>query len=214
MKYKAIIFDMDGTLFDTEQISRLAWLEYGKQTGLPVSEEFIVSLIGRSKQSSRVMFDKYMPASFNEEEAFQFHKNFMSEYKKIHGPLPKTDLIALFTYLKEKGYLLALCSSSARHAIDLNLSFEHLHSYFDLIVDGNQVKHGKPAPDIYTLCANELSLDPKECLVIEDSENGILSAHAANMDVIMVVDMVQPNDNLKRICLNIYYHLDEIKQIL
>lgn len=213
-KYKAIIFDMDGTLFDTEQISRLAWLDYKELTGLPITEEFIIDLIGRSAQSAQVIFKKYMPATFNQEHSRAHHKDFMNKYKQEHGPLPKTDLNQLFTNLKEKGYRLALCSSSAQHAIDLNLSFDHLHHYFDVIVNGSMVTKGKPEPDIYLLTANLLNLDPKECLVVEDSKNGILSGNAAGMDVVMVIDMVQPDEEIKKCCLKIMNHLDEILEII
>lgn len=213
-KWNTIIFDMDGTLFDTEQISRLAWLAYGKQYNMPVSEEFILSLIGRSRQSAKPIFDEFMPETFHEDEAYAFVHRHMQEYKRIHGPLPKTDLKQLFKVLKEKGYTLALCSSSSRQTIEMNLNYVGLLDAFEVIVDGSMPKYGKPAPDIYLLTAEKLHVDPKTCLVIEDSKNGILSAHHANMDVVMVVDMIQPDDELKKICLEIYNHLDDILRIV
>ena len=213
-KYKAIIFDMDGTLFDTEQISRLAWLDYKNKTGLPITEQFIIDLIGRSAQSAKVIYKKYLPDSFDIDDARTHHRNFLENYKMKHGPLPKTDLHKLFTILKSKGYKLAICSSSARHAIELNLSFDQLTPYFDVLVDGSMVKNGKPNPDIYTLTSKLLNIDPNECLVIEDSKNGILSGYGAGMDVIMVIDMVQPDDEIKKCCIKIYDHLDEIIEIL
>ena len=213
-KYKAIIFDMDGTLFDTEQISRLAWLDYKDKTGLPISEEFIIELIGRSAQSAQIIFEKYMPKSFNQEDSRKHHREYMQKYKEEHGPLPKTNLNQLFTTLKDKGYRLALCSSSSRHAIDLNLSFDHLHSYFDVIVDGSMVSNGKPSPDIYLLTANLLNLDSRDCLVVEDSKNGILAGHAAKMDVVMMVDMVKPDEEMKKCCIHIYNQLEDLYKIL
>lgn len=214
MKYKAILFDMDGTLFNSEYIAKLAWMEYGRLNNLPITDEFYLTLIGRSRQSAKVMFDKYMPAHFNEDEAYAYAKEYTTKYKSMHGPLPKTNLPKLFTTLKDKGYKLAIVSSSAQSTIDLNLSFENLSAYFDTLINGNMVSNGKPAPDIYLLAANQLQVKPNECLVIEDSKNGILSGHAAGMDVVMVVDMVQPDDEIKKCCLKIYDHLDDILEII
>lgn len=213
-KWNTIIFDMDGTLFDTEQISRLAWLEYGKQKSLPVTEEFILSLIGRSRQSAQVMFDHYMPNHFDEDDAFKFIHEFMREYKMIHGPLPKTNLKQLLSQLKDKGYRIALCSSSGIKSIEMNLNYVGIMEDFDVIVNGSMVSNGKPAPDIYLLTAEKLGVKPNECIVIEDSKNGIISGHKAGMNVIMVVDMIEPDDELRNICLEVFYQLDDILNIL
>jgi len=214
MKYKAILFDMDGTLFNSEYIAKLAWMEYGRLNNLPITDEFYLTLIGRSRQSAKVMFNKYMPAHFNEDEAYAYAKEYTTKYKSIHGPLPKTDLHRLFKICKDKGYKLAIVSSSARSTIDFNLSFENLSEYFDILVDGNMVSNGKPAPDIYLYAANQLNIDPSECLVVEDSKNGILSGNAAGMDVVMVIDMVQPDEEIRKCCLKIMDHLDEILEII
>ena len=213
-KWNTIIFDMDGTLFDTEQISRLAWLEYGKVRDLPVTEEFILSLIGRSRQSAQIMFQKYMPSHFDDEDAYQFIHEYMREYKRIHGPLPKTNLKQLLIQLKEKGYKIALCSSSGIQSIEMNLNYVGIMEDFDVIVNGSMVSNGKPAPDIYLLTAEKLGVQPYECLVIEDSKNGIISGHEAGMDVIMVVDMIEPEDELRSICLEVFYQLDEILKLV
>lgn len=214
MKYKAIIFDMDGTLFDTEKISMEAWFASAEKFNLPVTEEFCKQLIGRNRASAQVIFKKYMPEWFNEDEVYDYRKIVMDEYKQKHGPLPKGDLKKIFETVKAKGMRIALCSSSYQHSISLNLGMANVREYFDVIVDGSMVSNGKPAPDIYLLTAQKLGLKPSECLVIEDSENGILSAHRAGMDVIMSVDMIEPTEELKKICLKIYYHLDDILEII
>lgn len=213
-KWNTIIFDMDGTLFDTEQIAKLAWFEYGKLKNLPVTDEFYLSLIGRSKQSAQVMFDKYMPSHFDVDDAYHYTHEFMKEYKEKYGPKPKTDLKRLLNLLKDKGYKIALCSSSGEVTIEMNLNYVGIKEYFDVIVNGSMVSNGKPAPDIYLLTAEKLGVKPNECLVIEDSKNGILSGHKAGMDVIMVVDMIEPDDELKSICLEVYNQLDDILNIV
>ena len=132
----------------------------------------------------------------------------------IHGPLPKTNLKQLLSQLKDKGYRIALCSSSGTKSIEMNLNYVGIMEDFDVIVNGSMVSNGKPAPDIYLLTAEKLGVKPNECLVIEDSKNGIISGHKAGMDVIMVVDMIEPDDELRNICLEVFYQLDDILNIL
>ena len=99
-KYKAIIFDMDGTLFDTERISVDAWFKAGEKFNLPVTEEFCLKLTGRNRISAQPIFKAYMPNYFNEDEVYAYRREVMEEYKKIHGPLPKGDLNHIFSMIK------------------------------------------------------------------------------------------------------------------
>ena len=212
-KYKAIIFDMDGTLFDTERISVDAWFKAGEKFNLPVTEEFCLKLTGRNRISAQPIFKAYMPDYFNEDEVYAYRREVIEEYKKIHGPLPKGDLKHIFSMIKSQGYKLALCSSSYEPSINLNLGMSKTREYFDVIVNGSMVERGKPAPDIYLLTAQKLGVKSEECLVFEDSENGILSAHKAGMDVMMVLDLIEPTDEMRNICLKIYEHLDDIVEL-
>lgn len=214
MKWDTVIFDMDGTLFDTEKIGYLSWKAYGEKYHYDVVDEMILQVFGRTKQSAMPIFRKYFPDDWDIDECYRFRDQFKHEYKEKYGPLPKTDLNRLLTTIKNMGYRLAICSSTRREIIDYNLAFDDLEHYFDVIVDGTMSKRGKPYPDIYRITANKLNVEPNKCLVIEDSKSGILAAHKAGMDVIMVVDKIQPDDELKQICMKIYYQLDDILEIL
>ena len=212
--WTAIIFDMDGTLFDTENLVNKAWYFIKDKYHLPINDEFISLLKGRTRADAQPIYDKYMPCSWDQKSVQQDIKNFMINHKLKYGPGPKADLIKLFEDLKGEGYRLALCSSSIRENIDFNLSFENLHEYFDVIVDGSMAEYGKPAPDIYLKTAQLLGLKSDECLVIEDSINGILSGYHAGMDVIMVVDTIQPTKEIKAITYRIFEVLDDIRTVV
>lgn len=212
--WKAVIFDMDGTLFDTERIGFEAWYAVNEKYHLPISHEFISLLKGRTRKSAQPIFKQYMPEGWPENDVYQDLYAYITEYKMKNGPMPKTDLKRLFDRLKNDGYKIALCSSSNRKNVDLNLSFENLYEYFDAIVDGAMADNGKPAPDLYLKTAELLKLDPNECLVIEDSPSGIHAGNNAGMDVIMVIDTIQPTDELRKICYRIFDHLDDILSVI
>ena len=213
-KYKAIIFDMDGTLFDTEQISKIAWYEIGKKFNYPVSDEFILSLIGKTRESAQPQYRKYMPEHFDEDAAYAYRHEVMLKFKEEHGPLPKCDLKALFEAIKAKGYRIALCTGASRSSVDFNLNYVGCLDYFEVITDVSMVKKGKPAPDVYLHTAKLLNLDPKDCLVIEDNKNGILSGYDANMDVIMVIDMIAPDDECKAKTTHILDKLEDLLEVI
>lgn len=209
-KWKAILFDMDGTLFDTEQLSRIAWFETGKKYNLPITEQFILDLIGRTHKGAEEVYKKYMPEGWPKEEAYRYHEEYAMEYKKEHGPLPKTDLKKLLTSLKDKGYKIALATSGRMENVDFNLHHENIMEYFDVIVTGAMVEHGKPEPDIYIETARKLGIEPSLCLVVEDSINGVLSGSRANMDVVMIPDMIEPDEAFEKYYT---YKLDSLIQI-
>lgn len=213
-KYKAIIFDMDGTLFDTEKIARLCWHDVSDYFKVPIPEAFKQAVTGITMARVPLIWKEYMPADLDMYEVFNKLRYYAKEYKLKHGPLPKADLHKLFDFLQQKGLKIALCSSSRRETIDFNLDYVHIKERFDVIVDGEMTNNGKPAPDIYLLTAKLLHVDPSECLVVEDSRNGIISGHAAGMDVLMAVDLIEPDDELKALTIKTINHLDELKEIV
>ncbi len=213
-QYTTIIFDMDGTLFDTETISKYAWYEIGKVYDLPISDEYILNLIGKTRLSAQWVYKKYMPEHFDEDACYKLRSELMNKYKEEHGPLPKTDLNALLKQLKDKGYRIALCSGSSMKSCLFNLDYVGITDYFEVIVDATMVPNGKPNPDPYLKTAELLKVNPEECLVIEDSKSGIVSAHRAGMDSIMVIDLIQPDDEVKQLAKHIFTKLDDILTLL
>lgn len=189
----SVIFDMDGTLFDTQRICIPAWDWAGKQQGFNNVGEHIPAVCGRNEAG----WSKYLNDIFPTMDVPRFAadareyvvKNLVVKY------MPGAEEVVKF--LKFKGVKLAIASGTARDIINHHLDAVDGTDYFDVAVGGSDVKNGKPAPDIFLLAAQKLGVDPSECYVLEDSANGIKAAFAAGMMPIGIPDIVQFSDEIK-----------------
>jgi HAD superfamily hydrolase (TIGR01509 family) len=120
----------------------------------------------------------------------------------------------LLPALKKAGYRLAVASSSPRDMVLTNLGRTGIDSYFDVVVCGDEVSRGKPDPDIFLLAAERLGLLPGDCYVLEDSPNGIRAGHRAGCSVLMVPNMVQPDEEIRELCTGIYGTLSDVKKAM
>ncbi len=155
--WKAIIFDMDGTLFDTETISMKAWKRVGETLQLPTSDEFILSLIGRTRKDQQVVFDSYMPKDWPQEEACSLHTQFKKEEKLKNGVPLMGDVKGLLDTVKAKGYTIAMATSASAEDVEFNLNNADIQHYFEAIISDEMITHGKPAPDVYLKTAQQLN---------------------------------------------------------
>jgi len=184
---KAIIFDMDGLLIDTESIWTLAdhnfLARYGK-TYRPLDKSHFMGSGVRE-------FIKVIKKKFALHES---EEKLLSERMEIFQSLIKDDLELmpgaedLLSELSKNGYLLAMATGNTRRMMDLITEDLRVRKYFNVTVSSDEVPHGKPAPDIFLEAARRLKVTPKECLVLEDAINGVISAKAAGMKAIAVCD--------------------------
>ena len=198
MRFKAVIFDMDGVIFDSERTSFLAWKELSVKYGF--EENFdanYYSIIGTNRDLNRRLFREYYGQDFPF-DAYEDEKQEMCRQRYSHGRMPKkTGVIELLEYLKGLGVYTAVASSTYSDIVTALMDEAGLGSYFSLIVGGDMITRCKPDPEIFLKSIEGTGLAPEDCAVIEDSYNGVRSAHAAGMFPIMVPDMLPPTGEMK-----------------
>ena len=210
MKIKAIIFDMDGIIIDSEPLQMESFIRTLKIYNIKLEKEEFLSLIGFDTYNNlKNLKSKYNIQSSIENLIALKNKN----YKEIltKNLKERKGLRELIKKLVADNYILALASSSAREDIDIVIQGLNLKKYFDAIVSGEDVKEKKPAPDIFILTAKRLSVRPEECLVLEDSEAGVLAAKQSGMKCIAVPTEFTLNHNFK-FADSIVYNLDKVYQ--
>ncbi len=191
MKYKGIIFDLDGVICHTDTYHYLAWKKLADRLGIYFDEKINNRLRGVSRMESlNIILEQYKGVEFSDEikEKLAEEKNII--YKELLKQMSKdnlsNDVKETLDYLREKGYRLAIGSSSKN--AKLILKQIGLEDFFDAISDGNNIVNSKPHPEVFLLAANYLKLEPKDCLVVEDAKAGIDAATRAHMDSAAIGD--------------------------
>lgn len=212
MTVKAVVFDMDGVIFDSERLCLVCWTEIAEKYGISDIEAACRECLGvNDKKTEETMLARY-GADFPY-EAYRKEASALFHSKADGGRLPrKPGVKELLTYLKENGVKLAVASSTRYAVVKQELGDGGLLAFFDAVIGGDMVKAGKPAPDIFLRACRELGAVPEETYVIEDSYNGIRAAHAAGMIPVMVPDLAEPTEEMKRLARVILPSLCEVKE--
>ncbi len=210
---KGAIFDMDGTLFDTEKLYRQAWLEVASEFGEEKNYELPTAISGTNLgEESYKVIRRFYP---NVDAAAYLARVLVEVRRASESELElMTGVEDILNFFQAKGVPMAVASSAPVAVIEKNLTRANLRGYFKVLVGGDRVKNGKPAPDIFLLAAKELNLAPSDCYIFEDSFNGIRSAAASGGAAIMIPDTVQPTEEIKKLCAAIFPNLNEAKQAI
>ena len=193
---EAVIFDMDGVIFDSERLVYEGWKALSVKYGFDNLDEIYMKCIGVNSATCRQIYLDFYGEDFpydkyRQERSDDYHARYSG------GRLPmKAGVEELLKYLKETGYTIAIASSTRSALVKEQIEDAGLMKYFDVIVGGDQVKKSKPEPDIFLKAAELLGVKPENAYVIEDSYNGIRAAKSAHMRPIMVPDMVQPDEEM------------------
>ena len=187
---KAVVFDMDGLMLDTERVIMHSWDITGDKLGYENFGKNIYHTLGMSrKQRDSYMLEKYGHDFPLEEFIDEYHRKYR-EYEQTYGIPKKKGLVSLLEYMKSQGIPMAVATSTHQiHSIPA-LETQGILPYFQKVITGDMVKKGKPDPEIYRKACEALGVVPENALALEDSYNGIRSAYRAGMKVIMVPDLL------------------------
>ena len=193
---KGAIFDMDGLLFDTERLVYENWQAMMDKAGYAYSIEDFKQTVGKRKLEVQNFYFSRFGADF---PYWEFADRGRERYKKrvlTEGIPMKKGAAYILERCRKKGLKIALATSTSRKTTEFNLRLAGISRYFDVLVCGEDVKNGKPDPEVFLTAASRLGVAPECCAAFEDSVNGILSAYDAGMTTVMVPDYVQPTEEL------------------
>lgn len=210
-KIKAVLFDLDGTLTDTEKYYQIAWPKALRHFGYEVDDSLPLQLRSLGRPFAPQRFKEWFGEDFDYTEVREYRKKLVEELIKENGIPLKPGAKEILFELRKRGLLTALVTANNYNRAERYLKKIDLFEDFDKIICANMVSQGKPAPDIYAYACKELSLDPDETFAVEDSPNGVTSAFLAGCRVIMVPDLTEPDEELMK---KIYRRVDCLMDIL
>lgn len=207
---KTVVFDMDGVLFDTEVLCMKSWMAVAEANGLPDMDKIFPKCIGcNANDSKRFVLEAYGEGFDYAGFRVQASEWFWKEIEKNGLPV-KPGVKKLLEWLRGEGWTIGLASSTKRESVLSHLEQAGIGEYFSVVISGDMVEHSKPQPDIYLMACRKLGAEPAQSYAIEDSPNGIRSAHAAGMKPLMVPDMVAPDEEMRELSVGIFKDLTEV----
>lgn len=207
---KAVIFDMDGLMIDSERVTFEGYQEVLKELSLTMSEEFYKSLLGKPIRDIHQRFYDVYGKDFPVEDVIKKVHLYMEKRFINEGVPVKQGLIELLQYLQSHNYKTIVATSSHRNRVDQILSLANITQYFDDSICGDEVTKGKPNPEVFLKSCKKLSVDTSQAIVLEDSEAGIQAAYSAHIPVICIPDMKYPEENYANKTTKILSSLDQV----
>ncbi len=212
---KAVIFDMDGVLIDTEKHYNAAWCEAAHRAGFErFAREHALMLRSCDPTLASEMMKDIFGAGFDYYAIREVRRGLVAERLEKYGLEKKPGIDEILAFLHERKIKAAVAT-----ATPIELTLQHLEQIgvkdqFDRIVSAKQVAHGKPAPDVYLYACGQIGEDPSDCIAVEDSPNGIRSAYAAGCRPVMVPDLTQPDEEIRPLLYAVADTLADIKELL
>lgn len=192
---KGVLFDMDGVLFDSERPAVEADRAAAAAMGVALPLELTIAFTGNSEQGIRQLLGAQFGPQFDVDRFMALaDQGVQSYFAECDGPLLMPGVRDTLEWLKQKGYRMCVASSNFIGVVEQNLARAGISHYFEAAVGGDQVRQGKPHPEIFMAAARAIDLEPAQCVAVEDSYNGVESAHAAGCMVVMIPDLLPPTN--------------------
>ena len=211
---KAVLFDMDGVIFDTEREYLKEWEAIFKKYGYKMKKEIYISVMGRGRKKVKEIFKE----KFGEDlpiDKMYIEKDKMLKKAVENNKVPlKEGALELLEFLKENGYKIALATSAKRERVKIQVSHAKIENIFDAIVCSEDITNSKPDPEIFLKAAEKVCVNPENCIVIEDSEAGIKAAFNAKMMGFHVEDLKKADESILKYSYKNFKNLIEIKEYI
>jgi len=210
---KAVIFDMDGLLVDSEVVFREAFFGVSRDMGVDLPPEIFMRMVGAPRRQNLIVARDHFGPDFDVDAWFDAVGERAHAQIKVDLAL-KGGVLELLDYLDDHRVPRAVCTSSSHDNVLLQLTPHGLLPRFGAIVANGDYARGKPFPDPYLAAAERIDVAPESCLALEDSHNGVRAAHAAGMMTIMVPDLLEATDEMRGLCVTIAETLHDVRDLL
>ena len=195
----AVVFDMDGVLFDTERLCQTCWLKLAEEDDIPNMLEVYALCIGVNAQTTeRIVYENY-GKDFPYEEYCRRTSAMYNQYIEENGVPVKNGVRETLAALSAAGLKIAVASSTRREKVLRHLENAGIAQYFEAVIGGDTVTHSKPHPEIFLTACEALGVAPERAIAVEDSHNGIRAAHAAGMAPVMVPDLLPVTEEMRKL---------------
>ena len=211
---KAILFDMDGTLIDDEKLTISSKVIEGKKYGFNVKKEDVLKSLGMSKENSKKHFISIYGEKFPVDELAKQRFLYILKDMQEHGIRLKPYVMKIINFCKKNGIKMIICTSTTSENIEEYKKYGDLFTYFDGIVTGDQIKNGKPHPDIFLKGLAIAGVEKEETLIIEDSNIGVEAGLNSGIEVVMIPDLVRPQGKTLINRVKVYKNLNEVISLI
>lgn len=211
---KAVIFDMDGVLIDTEKWLNIYWQQAAKEAGFHFTREHGLAIRSLATKYTGPYLQKIFGPEFDYEAIRARRKQLMKEHIEKNGIEKKPDVDEILDYLSSKNIKTAVATATDPERTKQYLTQIGIYDKFDQLVSATTVENGKPEPDVYLYACEQIGEKPKDCIAVEDSPNGILSAYRAGLSVVMVPDLAEPDEETAKLLYAKFDTLAGLKTII